>query len=310
MVALSEAVADHLRALRGIGFAAETVAARGRHLSRFAGWCARHEISLLQDVGIRDLERYRDELVERRRVDGQPLAWGTNAHHVTAVRMLFAWAVRSGRLLGNPAAELELPRQPLHLPRAVLSRQEVERVIHTVRVETLTGLRDRAILETLYSTGLRRMELLSLDLADLQQERRLLFVREGKGRKDRVVPIGQRALGWIDRYLEEVRPRFTRIRDSRALFVTDRGARIRPSRLTDRLHRYIQDSGVAKPGAVHIFRHTMATLMHDGGADIRDLQEILGHARLETTQRYTHVSIERLKRVHARTHPAERGLRA
>jgi integrase/recombinase XerD len=292
-----------------VGFAAGTVTARSRHLSRFAGWCDRHELGPLETIGMRELERYRDELIERRRADGQPLAWGTNAHHVTALRMLFAWAVRSGRLASNPAAELELPRQPMHLPRAVLSRREVERVLDATRTDTPTGLRDRAILETLYSTGLRRMELITLDVSDLQQERQLLFVREGKGRKDRVVPIGRRALRWVERYLEEVRPRFTRLRDAGALFLTDRGARIRASRLTDRLHRYIRDSGVAKPGAVHIFRHTMATLMHDGGADIRDLQEILGHARLETTQRYTHVSIERLKRVHARTHPAERGLR-
>lgn len=247
--------------------------------------------------------------MERRREDGQPLTWGTNVQHLTALRMFFAWAARGGRVASNPAADLELPRQPVHLPRAVLSRREVERVLSHPAVRTPVGLRDRAILETLYSTGIRRMELIALDVADLQAERRVLFIRDGKGRKDRVVPVGSRALEWIHRYLDAVRPRFTRLHDPGALFVTDRGFRIRASRLTDRLRRYIRDAGIAKPGAVHIFRHTMATLMHDGGADIRDLQEILGHARLETTQRYAHVSIERLKRVHARTHPAERSER-
>lgn len=218
--------------------------------------------------------------------------------------MLLAWATRTKRLLVNPAAEMALPRLPARLPRAVLSVSEAERVLAQPDLTSARGLRDRAILEVLYSTGLRRMELVGLDLIDLDAERGVVLVREGKGKKDRLVPIGARAIGWVHRYLDTVRPRLVRARDPGALFLNARGTRIRPSRLTERLHRYVVAAGVGKPGSVHIFRHTMATLMHDAGADIRDLQEILGHAQLSTTEIYTHVSIERLKAVHVKTHPA------
>jgi integrase/recombinase XerD len=190
------------------------------------------------------------------------------------------------------------------LPRAVLSASEAERVLARPDPGTPLGLRDRAILEVLYSTGIRRMELIGLDLSDLDAERGLLFIREGKGRKDRLVPIGDRAIHWTHRYLDQTRPRLLRNHDPGALFLGARGARVRPTRLTERMHGYVLAAGLGKSGSCHIFRHTMATLMHDGGADIRDLQEMLGHALLSTTQIYTHVSVARLKAVHTRTHPA------
>jgi integrase/recombinase XerD len=136
------------------------------------------------------------------------------------------------------------------------------------------------------------MELVGLDMSDLDAERGALFVHEGKGKKDRLVPIGERAIRWTQVYLDRVRSELLKRalpdRGSRALFLSGRGDRIRATKLTDRLHQYLTAAGIEKPGSVHIFRHTMATLMHDAGADIRDLQEILGHAQLSTTQIYTH----------------------
>ncbi len=208
----------------------------------------------------------------------------------------------------NPAAELELPRLPKRLPRAVLSVSEMERVLMQPDITSPLGLRDRAILEVLYSTGIRRMELVGLDVSDLDAERGTLLVREGKGAKDRLVPIGERAIRWTEQYLDKARPLLARraLTDhaGRVLFLSARGTRIRATKLTERLHQYVVNAGIEKPGSVHIFRHTMATLMHDAGADIRDLQEMLGHAQLSTTEIYTHVSIERLKQVHTETHPA------
>jgi integrase/recombinase XerD len=226
--------------------------------------------------------------------------------------MLLAWATRAKRITVNPAAELAMPKLPKRLPRAVLTVSEMERVLAQPDLATALGLRDRAILEVLYSTGIRRMELVGLDGSDLDAERGTLFIREGKGKKDRLVPIGERAIRWTLRYLENVRPtlieraalRATPQRSTKALFLSARGTRLRATKLTDRLHQYLVNAGIEKPGSVHIFRHTMATLMHDAGADIRDLQEMLGHAQLSTTEIYTHVSIERLKAVHTRTHPA------
>jgi integrase/recombinase XerD len=302
---LTAATTAHLDALAASGYAAATVAARRVHLARFVQWGAPRGLLSLADVTPGVLEAYRAHLAASRTAAGRPLAWSTHAQHLTALKLLCAWATRTKRLAVNPAADLILPRAPRRLPRAVLSEGEVERVLAVPDVTTPSGLRDRAILELLYSTGLRRRECTVLDLPDVDVARQVVFVREGKGRKDRLVPIGARALAWLARYLTEVRPRLIRGRDASALFVSARGTRITPTRLTDRLHRYVQDAGVGKPGSVHIFRHTMATLMHDGGADIRDLQELLGHAELSTTQLYTHVAIERLRAVHARTHPAE-----
>jgi integrase/recombinase XerD len=159
------------------------------------------------------------------------------------------------------------------------------------------------MLETLYSTGLRRMELPGLALGDIDLARRLVFVREGKGRRDRVIPIGERAVAWLDRYLTEARAQLI-VADTPALFVTDYGEAVSAEFLAHKVKRYMGFAGVDKPGATHLFRHACATHMLEGGADIRYIQAMLGHADLSTTQIYTHVSIEKLQQIHAATHPA------
>lgn len=306
--ALAAMITAYLASAAAQDYAATTLAARRAHLAHFARWCDARGLVAPEAITPGVLERYRQSLYHRRQADGAPLAWATQAHQLTAVRMLLAWATRTHRVLVNPAAELELPRLPKRLPRAVLSVSEVERVLAQPDVATALGLRDRAILEVLYSTGIRRMELVGLDCRDLDAARGVLFVREGKGKKDRLVPIGERAIGWTHQYLDRVRATLLRRAlqhpDRHALFLSARGTRLRATKLTDRVHQYLVHAGIEKPGSVHIFRHTMATLMHDAGADIRDLQEILSRAQLSTTEIYTHVSIERLKAVHARTHPA------
>ena len=172
------------------------------------------------------------------------------------------------------------------------------------------GLRDRAMLELLYSTGLRRAELAGLLLFDVDATRGTVFVREGKGRKDRVVPVGERALAWTLKYLEEARPKLAGARDEGVLFLGDAGEGLHVDYLTQRVRQYVVAAGLEKPGACHLFRHSMATAMLEGGADVRFVQEMLGHVSLETTQLYTRVTVEKLKAVHAATHPASRLLRS
>jgi integrase/recombinase XerD len=309
---LAEMAGAYLASMEPRGYAACTVASRRLHLAEFAGWCSVNELRSPDAITASMIDDYRSWLFRIRRADGAPLSWATQANRLTAVRMLFRWAVRTKRVIVNPAADLELPRLPKRLPRAVLTANEVERVLARADCGTPVGLRDRAMMEVLYSTGIRRMEVIGLDCVDLDAERGALFIREGKGRKDRLVPIGQRAIHWTSQYLNRARPdlasRATQLIESPALFLNARGKRVRATKLTERLHQYLKRAGIEKPGSVHVFRHTMATLMHDGGADIRDLQEMLGHAQLSTTQIYTHVSIERLKAVHARTHPASLAL--
>jgi integrase/recombinase XerD len=165
------------------------------------------------------------------------------------------------------------------------------------------GLRDRAVLEVLYSTGVRRSELAHLSLFDLDHERQTLMVRQGKGRRDRFVPLGERARSWVARYLAEVRPALASEPDDGTLFLTADGTAFSPDRLTQIARGYVEASGVDKVGACHLFRHTMATLMLEGGADIRYIQAMLGHAELSTTQIYAQVSIRALQAVHEATHP-------
>ncbi len=201
---------------------------------------------------------------------------------------------------------MELPRVHRRLPKHILTAEEVERILAQTALHGDLGVRDRAILETLYSTGIRRSELAHLRLYDVDTRNGTLMVRQGKGQKDRMVPLGKRAGHWIDRYVEEVRPGLVVEPDEGWLFVHEYGEPFAKNRLTDLVKKYIEASGVEKPGACHLFRHTMATLMLDAGADIRHIQAILGHAQLSTTEIYTQVSIQKLKAVHALTHPADR----
>jgi len=160
------------------------------------------------------------------------------------------------------------------------------------------------MIEVLYSTGIRRSELAGLAVFDIDQDRHTLLVRQGKGRKDRMVPIGERALIWVDRYLAEVRHVHAIEPDDGSLFLTVDGTRFSLDRLTQLVRGYVERSGVNKQGACHLFRHTLATLMLEGGADIRYVQQMLGHADISTTQIYTQVSIRHLQAIHAATHPA------
>jgi integrase/recombinase XerD len=179
----------------------------------------------------------------------------------------------------------------------------VESILAVPDVTTPMGVRNRAVLETLYSTGVRRIELMRVKLYDADTKNGTLMVRMGKGRKDRMVPLGERACRWVDKYLQDVRPALIVGQDTGYLFVTDYGEPYRKNRLSDMVKRHVRAAGI-EHGACHVFRHAMATHMLEGGCDIRYIQAILGHSELSTTQIYTHVSITRLKEVHAATHPA------
>jgi integrase/recombinase XerD len=152
---------------------------------------------------------------------------------------------------------------------------------------------------------MRRSELLGLSVFDLDRERGTVMIRQGKGKKDRMVPIGERAVGWIDRYQNQVRPELAIGRGNSTLFLTNQGEAFTPDRLTQLVRRYVEAADTGKSGSCHLFRHTCATLMLENGADIRYIQAMLGHAELSTTQIYTQVSIRKLKEIHTATHPGK-----
>ena len=168
----------------------------------------------------------------------------------------------------------------------------------------LHGVRDRAILEVLYATAIRRSELTRLKVDDIDLVNRILRVEEGKGLKDRRLPIAERACHWIRRYLSEVRPVFRTIETDSSLFIGRKGVPMSPSKVGEMVGKYIRRSDVDKPGACHLFRHSAATAMLDAGADLRHIQKFLGHVDISSTQIYTHVAISQLDLVYRKTHPA------
>jgi len=299
-------LARFLEACAARGLTPRTVHNRDRLLRRFIYWCGERDLDRPQDITRPILERYRRHLYHRRKPNGEPLTFATQQQQLSAIKAFFKWLAQENYILSNPASEIELPRVHRKLPKHVLTAEEVERIVAQTGLRGELGIRDRAIIETLYSTGLRRCEIVQLKIYDVDVLNGTLMVREGKGRKDRMVPLGERAGSWINKYLESVRPTLVIEPDEGWLFLHEYGEAFKKNRLSDLVRKYIDQSGVAKSGACHIFRHTMATLMLDNGADIRHIQAILGHSQLSTTEIYTHVSIQKLKAVHALTHPADR----
>jgi len=287
------------------GYAAMTVKGRGYDLGYFRQWCEDRGITSPREVSQAVLERYQSFLhySQNKTKKGQKLSPKTQHLRLITLQRFFKWLSKYNHIPDNPASELVLPKLGKRLPRAVLTIREIEKVLNVVDLESPLGIRDRAILETLYSTGIRRMELCNLKKLDLNLEEGFVMVREGKNSKDRVVPIGERAIAWLDKYLWELRPQLAPDPDYGLVFLTKDGKPINPKHLTVITSKYVKLAGSGKTGSCHIFRHTMATLMLEGGADIRYIQEMLGHVKLETTQLYTNVSKKKLKEVHNKTHP-------
>lgn len=288
------------------GYSPHTVLNRAQCIRSFALWAHERGLAQPREVTKPILERYQRHLYYHRKTNGEPLSFRTQAARLVPVRAFFKWLARENLILFNPASELELPRPEMRLPKAVLTAEEAEAVLHRPNLGTVTGLRDRAILELLYATAIRRMELIDLKLWDLDYARRSLTIRQGKGGKDRVVPLGERACAWLEKYRDEARPQLIAGRDEAVLFLSTHGTPMEAKRLSERVRAYVEEAAIDKAGSCHLFRHTAATLMLEGGADIRFIQAMLGHESLETTQIYTRVSVEKLAEVHAMAHPGAR----
>jgi integrase/recombinase XerD len=283
-----------------------TIKSSEERLVQFLVWLEERGIKRPSEVTRPVVLRYQRHLFHRRKPDGRPLTFTTQQKALVVLKMFFRFLARNNFLLYNPASEIDLPRPEKRLPRHVLTASEAEQILAVPNVKTPFGFRDRAIMETLYSTGIRRSELINLSLYDVDLDRRTVIVRQGKGRKDRVVPIGERAAAWVDKYVRDIRPQLAIEPDSGVLFLTYMGLGFAPDCLSKLVSAYVDASGIGKKGACHLFRHAMATLMLENGADVRFIQEMLGHASLESTQVYTQVSITKLREIHAATHPAAR----
>ncbi len=239
-----------------------------------------------------------------RKVEGKPLSFITQRKRISCVQGFFRYLFRQRIMLHDPSATLEKPRERRLLPRSVLSEKETLRLLGAPNVKTPLGLRDRAILELLYATGIRSEELRKLKLGDIDREREQLRIL-GKRNKERIVPVGRIALNWITEYLGKSRPLLLNGGNTGIVFPTKNGRIFTTANLVDLVRKYAKRAGLSDRITPHALRHTCATHLLRAGADIREIQVLLGHKSLGTTQIYTHVDITDLKRVHRACHPRE-----
>ncbi len=296
--------AAFLARLEARGCAAGGIDSHRWALKQFLGWARTEALLSPKAFSRRTLETFQLFLFRYCSPrTGQPLGINTQLARLGAVRRFFAWMCREGIIPANPAADLDLPRkQSRNLPKS-LSGEEIERLMRLPDLNSPFGFRDRNILELFYATGIRRSEMANLDVGDYDPSLRTLLIRRGKGGKSRLLPVGTRAAEWLERYLKDTRPQLAYLPGESALFLSGYGTRLSADYLGNWVSRTMKKAGITKQGSCHLFRHSCATHMLEGGADIRYIQSMLGHARLDTTQIYTHVSISALKEVHARTHP-------
>jgi integrase/recombinase XerD len=277
------------------GLADLTLAAYRRDIKAFGNWLARERGQCLEAAVAGDIEAYLAWRFARR---AQPRS---AARYTSALKRLYRYLMRENLIAADPTLNLDAPRLPRALPKT-LTEADVGRLLDSADRSTTLGLRDRAMLETLYATGLRVSELVGLRLNALNLNDGVVRVT-GKGNKDRLVPLGEEAVEWLRRYLDEARPLLMEKKLSDAVFVTPRGDGMTRQAFWHLVKRRAHAAGVTRPLSPHTLRHAFATHLLNHGADLRVVQMLLGHSDISTTQIYTHVARERLKQLHAQHHP-------
>jgi len=296
---LLSAYSEHLK-IRN--YAPSSIGHYTQHLHGFFAW--------LTENTIRDVKKITRGLLTdwQATITARPdYAAATVAMKVRAVKRFFAYLEETNHILINPAEYLKEPKKETRLPRTVLTDREVRKILEQPNLSTLTGIRDRTILEVFYSTGLRLEELIALTIYDADLQGGLLRVNKGKGAKDRVIPLGKHASAFLKEYSSRVRPRLTsNNKPSRTLFVNRAGHPVSRQVIELMVRTCAHKAGSAKKVTPHVFRHSFATALVRNGADITAVQKMLGHATLKVTQLYTKVAGVEVKKTHAASHPREK----
>ncbi|MDP2109899.1 MAG: site-specific tyrosine recombinase XerD [Thiobacillus sp.] len=291
--ALIDRFCDHLWLEDGL--ADLTLAAYRRDLKTFGAWLEKERSHALNAAVAGDIEAY---LAWRFAARAQPRS---AARYTSALKRFYRYLLRENLIAFDPTLNLDSPKLPRSLPKT-LTETDVERLLDSADTVTPLGLRDRAMLETLYATGLRVSELVGLKLTAVNLNDGVLRVT-GKGNKDRLVPLGEEAVNWLRRYLAESRSLLLERQLSDAVFVTARGGGMTRQAFWYLIKRHARTAGITRPLSPHTLRHAFATHLLNHGADLRVVQMLLGHSDISTTQIYTHVARERMKQLHAAHHP-------
>jgi len=258
------------------------------------------------EVSREQIAAYQSHLFEKvSDLTGKKLACNTQINNLSALKNFYRFLHQTGRIAINPTDVVVLPRHPKLLPPVLLKSREMKRLLDAPDLGNPLGFRDRTIMEVLYATGMRLGELVALQVDDLDFEQGLIRIQCGKGQKPRIVPMGEAAASWLTRYVEEVRPVLADGSKTKTLFFNRFKKPLQKCGWHKKLLSYLQDAGIKKKFTSHGFRHAVATAMLERGADMRHIQELLGHDNLTTTERYLHVVKAELKRIHGKTHPRE-----
>ena len=278
------------------GLSRNTLDSYRRDLRKFAAWLEKERGASMLQTTHADLRGYLGHMVAE--LKAKPTSTGRT---ISSLKRLFRYLLRQGKISADPTLQIDTPKLPRNLPKS-LTEQDVELLLNAPDTQTPLGLRDRTMFEVLYATGLRVTELVTLRVTQVSMDMGVVRVM-GKGSKERLVPLGEESLDWLRRYLAEGRPVLLAGKVADALFVTARAEGMTRQMFWYLIKKQAKTGGLHKPMSPHTLRHAFATHLLNHGADLRVVQMLLGHSDISTTQIYTHVARERLKKLHAEHHP-------
>lgn len=303
---ISDAVRHYLNAMLAQGRGRQTIKGTKSALKELTGFLASIGVDRIEQLDHVALMQYREELSWRLTAKGTPLSANSQSNLLGNLRAFCRWMVDQDWLVSDPSKRIPNPKKQKHLPRSILEPKEIQAIMKQPDMSTATGYRDRVILEVLYSTAMRREEAANLKLDEVDTETGYATIRDGKGGKDRVVPLGESVCQLIETYLAGIRADWIGAENDQHLFLNRWGQQMDPNAIWAVVRKHARAANLKKPVSTHTLRHSCATHMLRNGAPIRHLQEMLGHESLETTQIYTRVTINELKQIHAKFHPRER----
>lgn len=305
-MSLESAKEEYLTYLKEKGYAESSIITQRNFLRHFCAYYLGKKKEELWEITKKELEEYvKERYYHLNQKEKQNKAESRN-NEIMIIKMFFRYLKRKEKIEKDISESISYIKVPkLQIPKDIMSKTELKRIFSAPDLQTKLGYRDRMCLELLYATGIRRSELINLDLGDINLKEKVLLIRQGKGQKDRVVPINESAKEYVKNYLEEIRPKLVEKIKENALILSDNGKRLHGANLEVRLKQYAVKTRIKKEITLHSFRHTFATHLIQRGMPIRHVQELMGHKELESTTRYLNLTIKDLQKEYKKTHPRE-----
>ncbi len=284
----------------------KTITGSIRYLNKFFQYLEKiHSITEIDKITKDTIYEYQIYQYERINKVGRLNTVAEQNNALKPVKHFFQYLKEYGYIVSDPASAIAYAKEPSRLPRGILTQSEARKILHAPDLKTATGYRNRTLMELLYTSGVRKGELINLKLEDVDYDDGILRIEQGKGKKDRIVPIGKIACRYLENYIKSVRPEFIKDPYNNYLFLSLKGNRLSRNRVWTLIKKYTKQAKIKKNVHPHTFRHSCATSMLKNKADIRSIQELLGHSSLDSTQVYTKITITDLKEIHTRCHPRE-----